>query len=61
MRRTGSAAFVSALAVVVLWVYWPALGGGFIWDDDAHVTKPELRSFDGLRRVWLEPAATQQY
>jgi hypothetical protein len=30
-------------------------------DDDGHITKPELQSVDGLRRIWLEPGATQQY
>jgi tetratricopeptide (TPR) repeat protein len=33
----------------------------FIWDDDAHVTGPELRSLHGLWRIWSEPGATQQY
>jgi len=41
--------------------YSPALRGGFVWDDDAHVTQPSLRSLDGLRRIWLELGATQQY
>jgi len=41
--------------------YWPALNGDFLWDDDAHVTKMALRSFDGLRRIWTELGATQQY
>jgi tetratricopeptide (TPR) repeat protein len=41
--------------------YWPALRGGFIWDDDGHVTRPELRPLHGLWRIWLEPGATQQY
>src|SRR5262249_52949345 len=47
------------LAVFV--AYWPILQGDFLWDDSAHVTKPELRSFDGLRRIWFEMGATQQY
>ena len=34
---------------------------GFVWDDDAHVTRPDLRSLHGLWRIWFEPGATQQY
>jgi tetratricopeptide (TPR) repeat protein len=41
--------------------YWPALRGGLIWDDDAHVTKPELRSAAGLWQIWSNPRVTQQY
>lgn len=52
-------------ALVVLLVtlaYIPSLGGGFLWDDDANVTDNlALRSLEGLRRIWLEPGATQQY
>ena len=29
-------------------IYLPALHGGLLWDDDAHVTKPALRSLHGL-------------
>lgn len=35
--------------------------GGFIWDDDAHVTRPGLRSAGGLLRIWFDVGATQQY
>jgi protein O-mannosyl-transferase len=41
--------------------YWPALDGGFIWDDSGHITKPELRSVQGLSRIWFQLGATQQY
>jgi len=41
--------------------YWPALGGEILWDDPAHVTRPELRSFDGLVRIWTDVHATQQF
>jgi tetratricopeptide (TPR) repeat protein len=51
----------ASLFVVTFIVYLPALKGGFIWDDDAHVTKPELRSLHGLWRIWFEVGATQQY
>jgi tetratricopeptide (TPR) repeat protein len=47
--------------LAVFLVYQPAWRGGFIWDDDAHVTKPELRSWHGLYRIWFELGATQQY
>ncbi|MFT3866869.1 MAG: tetratricopeptide repeat protein [Nibricoccus sp.] len=52
---------VVALFAATLLVYWPSLFGGFLWDDDGHVTQPHLRSFDGLVKIWTEPAATQQY
>ena len=41
--------------------YLPAWNGTPIWDDDAHLTKPELRSLEGLGRIWTQPGATQQY
>jgi len=41
--------------------YFPALNGGLIWDDAAHITPPELRSVLGLWRTWFELGATQQY
>jgi tetratricopeptide (TPR) repeat protein len=46
---------------VALVCYWPALRGGFLWDDDFHVTKPELRSWSGLGRIWTDLHATKQY
>ena len=41
--------------------YWPALRGGLLWDDQAHVTRPDLQSFAGLGRIWFDLRATQQY
>jgi len=52
---------LATLVVAVLLVYQPAWRGGFIWDDDGHVTKPELRSWYGLCRIWFDLGATQQY
>ena len=46
---------------LALGCYWPALHGGMLWDDQAHVTKPELRSLMGLGRIWFDLYATQQY
>lgn len=49
------------LAGATLIAYLPALQGTFVWDDAGHVTRPDLQSLDGLRRIWLQPGATQQY
>ncbi len=53
--------FAAALTIAVFLAYLPAWNGAFIWDDDAHVTKPELRSWYGLYRIWFDLGATQQY
>ena len=53
--------FCLILAVVTLLAYQPAWHGGFLWDDEANITSPELRSLDGLRRIWFVPRTTQQY
>mgnify|MGYP001549531354 FL=1 len=52
---------IAVLAAVTLAAYWPALTAGFVWDDNAHVTAPALRSLAGLRRIWFEVGATQQF
>jgi tetratricopeptide (TPR) repeat protein len=46
---------------LVLACYWPALNGGILWDDPAHITRRELRSGRGLLRIWTDMRATQQY
>ena len=62
MRRSVFLGAVAlALPFAALAAYWPALMGGFVWDDDGHVTRPELRPLHGLWRIWTEPGATQQY
>ncbi len=53
-----TAALILALTLTC---YWPALHGGMVWDDDGHVTKPDLRSLAGLGRIWFNLHATQQY
>jgi tetratricopeptide (TPR) repeat protein len=50
-----------ALAIAVLLVYQPVWRGGLLWDDQGHVTRPDLRSWQGLNRIWFEWGATQQY
>jgi protein O-mannosyl-transferase len=49
------------LFLATLFSHWQALGGGFIWDDDAHVTRSALRSLQGIWDIWFKLGATQQY
>ena len=53
--------FCGILAVVTLLAYQPAWHGALLWDDYFNMTTPELRSPDGLRRIWFVPRTTQQY
>ena len=56
------ALWIAVLLVgAVLIAYFPAIHGGLLWDDAAHVTRPDLRSLHGLWRIWLDLGATQQY
>src|ERR1700730_17997991 len=49
------------LVILTMVAYLPAWNGTPIWDDDAHLTRPELRSLEGLAKIWTQPGATQQY
>jgi protein O-mannosyl-transferase len=53
--------FSLALMVATAVAYLPAWNGKPIWDDNAHITQPELRSWHGLVEVWTQVGATQQY
>jgi tetratricopeptide (TPR) repeat protein len=59
------------LVLAIFAAYRPAWHGGFVWDDDAHVPRADLRSWDGLATIWfpklgdhvqgLQLQRTQQY
>jgi protein O-mannosyl-transferase len=53
--------FAFLLSLLTLFAYQPAWKGKPIWDDDAHMMRPEMRSLEGLKRIWVQPGATQQY
>lgn len=53
--------FALGLIVLTLFVYAPAWNGKPIWDDETHLTVPELRSLHGLERIWTDPGAAPQY
>jgi tetratricopeptide (TPR) repeat protein len=55
-------ASAAALMVVTVAIYLPALRGGFIWDDDDHLTgNSAVRSPDGLKRIWTSLAVSRYY
>ena len=49
------------LIVAVFLAYQPAWQGGLLWDDDAHVTRPSLCSWEGLYHIWFDVGVTLQY
>ena len=52
----------AAIVAATLAAYWPAIHGGFIWDDDDYLTgNRALRSAEGLKEIWLVPGTTRQY
>ena len=53
--------FAPLVALVVLFVYWPSIRGGFLWDDAAHITRADLRPLSGLVKIWANLRETQQY
>jgi tetratricopeptide (TPR) repeat protein len=55
--------FLAILLVVLTFLaYIPALRGGFVWDDDAYVTRnPLLTAPDGLERIWFSAHHQSQY
>jgi tetratricopeptide (TPR) repeat protein len=60
-RRRETIAAWTLIAATLL-AYLPALGAGFIWDDDDYVTENRtLEDVGGLRRIWLEVGAVPQY
>jgi tetratricopeptide (TPR) repeat protein len=47
---------------LMLVVYWPAVRGSFIWDDDAYVTdNPLLTAPDGWQRIWFSAHSQSQF
>jgi tetratricopeptide (TPR) repeat protein len=51
-----------ALVAAVLIAYLPALTAGFVWNDDTYVTEnPTLDGGRGLKLIWTDPRANEQY
>ena len=63
MSHRGQKLGIGALLFAALLVaYYPALRGGFLWDDDTYITlNRTMRAANGLHAIWLDPSATCQY
>ena len=53
VEKTRTAGFVALVGVALVAVYWPSLGGDFLWDDDTHYTANSVLHDGGLLRTWL--------
>jgi tetratricopeptide (TPR) repeat protein len=59
LRNAAAILFLFGAVVVA---YWPAMHGGFLWDDHDHFAdNKSLRSLQGLWDIWFKPGATCQY
>jgi tetratricopeptide (TPR) repeat protein len=56
------AAGVAVIFVAAFLVYWPAMHGGFFWDDLLNIdTNPLIRSDAGLLKIWLGQGNAYDY
>jgi hypothetical protein len=61
-RAVRIAVGIVVLVAATVAAYGPALGAGWIWDDDAYLTGNALvRQPGDLGAIWLEPRASPQY
>ena len=62
MTRRTTLALALALVAATIVAYLPALSAGFVWNDDTYLTdNPTLDGVRGLRLIWTEPKANEQY
>jgi tetratricopeptide (TPR) repeat protein len=52
----------AVIVATALLIYWRALSGDWLWDDDVLVTgNRELRSWEGLGQIWFSPSGTDYW
>ena len=62
MPKKALFALGSLLVLAAVAAYVPALKAGFVWNDDTYVTEnPTLDGADGLRLIWTDTKANEQY
>lgn len=59
VRRSADVLRAAGILLLTIAAYLPALRGGFIWDDDAHLTEnPCIVGPLGFKEIWTSSAAT---
>lgn len=53
----GDIMVVLGLALLIVISYWPALAGGFVWDDVAFSEEKTIHQWSGLWKIWFAPSA----
>jgi tetratricopeptide (TPR) repeat protein len=63
IKRNPNLTLSVGLILLTVLVYLPIItAGGFIWDDDNHITNnPVLRTLRGLAAIWIHPTSIPQY
>src|ERR1700722_2001166 len=52
----------AALVTAALAIFWPALAGGWLWDDQNLLgLNPALRTFRGLGQIWFSPTGPDYF
>jgi len=51
----------AAIIAIVMAVYAPSLGGGFVWDDDIHLLENPVFEAGGLFSIWFSPPQIINY
>jgi Flp pilus assembly protein TadD len=60
-RSQASLLWLAALLGATALAYQPVWHGGLLWDDKAHLIAESLQGWNGLWRLWSDPAVSQQY
>jgi tetratricopeptide (TPR) repeat protein len=60
---TGRKLFLAlAMALAAGWIYWPAMHGGWIWDDQTEMPQmAAIHGRDALRDIWIAPTTGDYY
>jgi len=54
--------FAVLLVTLAFLAYFPAMQGGYIWDDEHYITgNSNLQNAEGLWRIWSDPLSSPQY
>ncbi len=55
-------AFIALILLSVLFIYWPAVDGQFIWDDNAHIViNQNISSIQGLKNIWVQKSEPGEF